>query len=66
VVDEKERERKSARKNLIYDFHFSINLALIWGKIGKDWGTRAMGKRRGGKNVNRDFNLYRREVDSFE
>lgn len=24
-------EKESAR-NLIYDFHFSINLALVWGK----------------------------------
>lgn len=34
------KTREKCEKNLIYDFHFSINLALVWGKklerIGKN------------------------------
>jgi hypothetical protein len=46
VADEK-KQREG--ENLIYDFHFSINLALVWGKILERIGGERDRKRRRGE-----------------
>lgn len=53
--------RKSARKNFIYDFHFSINLALVW---EKNW--KGLEKRRREKKTWTEILIYIAKVDSFE